>query len=167
MIFAHLPAGFITTKILEKQLHITDQKERKYFYIIGLIFSIIPDFDVLYFYMFNSSIHHHKFFPHLPVFWLLFFSAAAIFVYFIKKPIWTYLFIVAMVNIIVHLILDSITAPLWWFYPLSDTAVMLIEVPARYSHWFISMILHWSFLLELLIIVTALYFLIQPKLKRQ
>ncbi len=166
MIFAHLPAGFITTKILEHRLHITGKKEQKYFYIIGLIFSVIPDFDVFYFYAFNSSMHHHKFSPHLPFFWLLFFSIGAIFIYFIKKLIWVKFYIVALANIIVHLLLDSITAPLWWFYPLSNMPIMLIEVPAQYNHWFISMAFHWSFLLEVAIIATALYLLIKPKLKR-
>ena len=42
-----------------------------------------------------------------------------------------------------------------WGAPFSDHETTLVEVPARYAHWIVSMVLHWTFGVELLIAAVA------------
>ena len=42
-----------------------------------------------------------------------------------------------------------------WLWPFSDRLITLAVVPARYDHWVISFILHWSFLAEIAITLLA------------
>ncbi|MCP4934015.1 MAG: hypothetical protein GY927_07365 [bacterium] len=57
--------------------------------------------------------------------------------------------------VMLHLCLDSIAAPIFWLMPMMERRVELVSVPARYSHWIISYLLHWTFALELAIWLSA------------
>ena len=70
MLIAHLPAGYLVTKALIRVLPSDNSIDTKHLLVFGLAFSVIPDLDLFYFYFVDSSAHHHKLFPHLPIFWL-------------------------------------------------------------------------------------------------
>jgi inner membrane protein len=58
-------------------------------------------------------------------------------------------------NIILHLILDSIVGDIAWLYPLSDKQFALFTVPAKYTFWIWSFVLHWTFLFEICVLIAA------------
>jgi len=70
MLIAHLPAGYLLTKALIAKLPSHAALNKRYLLFLGLFFSIVPDLDLFYFYFVDSTEHHHKLFPHVPVFWL-------------------------------------------------------------------------------------------------
>lgn len=51
---------------------------------------------------------------------------------------------------------DTVAGGTLWGYPFNDTLFALTVVPADYSHWIISVMLQWTFLLEIAVWVYAL-----------
>ena len=157
MLIAHLPAGYLVTKAVIKRLRFDSIIEAKYLWMLGVLFSIVPDLDLFYFYLFDSSVHHHKLFPHLPIFWLgafmLFFALA----FSIKSRALYYAGLVCGINVLVHLLLDTFVGFVWWLYPAIDKPYYLVLIPNNYGHWIINFILHWSFVFELIIVGSAIY----------
>ena len=148
MLIAHMASGYVVAKAFKQ--------EKKPIIISSMIFSVLPDLGLLYFYLFDSSIIHRHFFPHLPVVMvstLLITLPLYPLKFFEKLRIYYLLF---FTNWFVHLVLDTFTERIFWLYPLSNHGFQLIEVPAVYSHWIVSFILHWSFVVELAIVALAL-----------
>jgi len=154
MLIAHIPAGYIISKPFnkDKKLSIT---------LSSMIFSILPDLGLIYFYFFDSTISHRTFFPHLPIVMLIAFMITFPFYhlkFFEKFRIYYWLF---FANWFIHLVLDTITERIFWMYPFSEHGFMLIEIPAVYDHWITSFVLHWSFALEIAIVVVAIVLLLR------
>jgi inner membrane protein len=57
----------------------------------------------------------------------------------------------------VHLCLDSIVGDIWWLAPFVDRPFSLFTVPALYQPWWLNFLLHWSFGLELGLVVWAVF----------
>ncbi|MCL2721721.1 MAG: hypothetical protein FWD47_10340, partial [Treponema sp.] len=132
MLISHIPSGYIIAKIFKQN--------KKSVVISSLIFSILPDLGLIYFYFFNSSVSHRHFFPHLPVVMVTAFLITLPLYhikFFEKIRIYYKLF---FVNWLVHLVLDTFTERIFWFYPLSNYGFQLIEIPAHYNHWIISFV---------------------------
>lgn len=168
MLIAHLPAGIITSHVLTKRVsHKFTRPQIKKLWIIGILFSIIPDFDLIYFYGVSSAVHHHKFFPHLPIFWLGFFALAFALLKLVEYLKSTRLhfyragLFIASCNILIHLLLDTFVGYIWWLYPAIDQPYFLVDIPANYSHWIISFVLHWSFIAEIIIVLFGLRIIYQ------
>ncbi|MEM8593156.1 MAG: metal-dependent hydrolase, partial [Pseudomonadota bacterium] len=63
MILAHLPAGYILGRAL---------KPAPYVMPAALIGSMLPDFDLIFFYLIDDrAIHHHRYWVHIPGFWVI------------------------------------------------------------------------------------------------
>jgi len=56
---------------------------------------------------------------------------------------------------LVHMLLDSVVGDVRWFAPLSDRFFSIATVPAIHQPWWLNFFLHWSFLLELALVGTA------------
>ncbi len=56
-----------------------------------------------------------------------------------------------------HMLLDSIVGDIWWFAPFVDQPYALFTVEAVYKPWWLNFILHWSFAIEIGILLWALY----------
>jgi hypothetical protein len=69
MIFAHAPAGYILTRILQKKLN------TKKHLIWGIVASITPDLDLIYKKYFDPIVgrNHREYITHTPFFWLILF----------------------------------------------------------------------------------------------
>ena len=148
MLIAHIPSGYIIAKIFKQ--------EKKSVVVSSLIFSVWPDLGLIYFYLFDSSVSHRHFFPHLPIVMVsAFFITLPLYRTKVFEKIRIY-YVLFFVNWLVHLILDTFTERIFWLYPLSNHGFQLIEVPAVFSHWIISFVLHWSFAVELAIAAFAL-----------
>lgn len=157
MILAHLPAGYLVSRAFKAQ--------RGPILWAALIGAVLPDFDMFWFHLIDhASIHHHRYWVHAPGFWVI---VAALVLPVIAKlwPDALKLAIVFFTSVLIHLILDTVGGGIMWVWPFSQQLYSLITVPAAHSHWVISFLLHWSFLAELSIVATALWFFFSRKLQ--
>lgn len=152
---AHLPAGYILG-------HMTRSKGA----VLGavLLASVLPDFDMLWFHLVDGgSVHHHRYWPHVPAFW----AAVAVIILplisLFKRP-WLLPAILCFAAILIHLILDTLVGDIMWLWPASDAFVRLATVSPTHSHWMLSFLFHWSFAVEVVITLTALLLLRQRRL---
>lgn len=160
MFIGHLPAGYLLTKGIHK---IT--KSKKYLYL-GLIASIFPDFDLIYFYLIdNQSTLHHSYWIHIPFYWLIISSLTFLLIWLTRKKALIIPAIIFFTNIFLHLILDTIVGKIEWLFPLSTKPYYLFEVPSIYNFWVYNFFLHWTFLFEIAVIIGAIYLIIRKTLK--
>lgn len=155
MFIGHLPAGYVTAKLLFKQFAGTGVAA-KLFVLAGVLGAIAPDFDMFYFYWVdNRQNHHHTYWPHYPALWLTVLVASSIWFNFARKKSGAALALIFSINGFVHMLLDSIVGDIWWFAPVVNQPFVLFTVEAVYKPWWLNFILHWSFALEILVFVWA------------
>lgn len=155
MFIAHLPAGYLLTRFMQRKLGTT-----KYLWV-GLVGSVLPDIDMLYFYLVDDrqTLHHH-YWTHIPFLWFCFailLAAAALMTRHRRTVAAAGL--VFLANIFIHLVLDTIVGGIAWlypFFPLYDSDLTLVTVPATHDLWIWSFVFHWTFLLELLLLTLAI-----------
>jgi hypothetical protein len=69
MIVAHLPAGYLVSRLVVYRLG-SWNVTLKWVLLAGLFGSIAPDLDLLYAYFFAHTYrHHHTYWTHLPIVW--------------------------------------------------------------------------------------------------
>jgi inner membrane protein len=74
----HLPAGHLITNALLRGRRVPEAARRRLL-AAGLLASVAPDLDLLYFYRLSDRQRvHHEYLPHLPLAWLPAFEAAAV-----------------------------------------------------------------------------------------
>lgn len=154
MFFAHLPAGYLVGRGMLKTGSATLQQARQLM-LVALVAGIAPDFDLLYFYLVDSSKSHHFLWPHIPFFWL----PLAILAGLLKLAGRDHLSAIALtafLSVMLHLLLDSVAGGIFWLWPFSQEVVVIQHVPAKYQFWIANFILHWTFLLELFVIAVAM-----------
>lgn len=145
MFIGHLPAGYVLSRAF------SDRRAQA----AVLIGSVLPDADLLYFYTLSDrAVVHHEYWTHIPAFWLLVCGVTWIALQLTGSAYRIYV-APLLVGILLHLCLDSIAGSVLWFAPFSEAKVTLVHVPALYSPWVLNFIFHWTFLLELAVIVTA------------
>ncbi|HXV32257.1 MAG TPA: metal-dependent hydrolase, partial [Sinorhizobium sp.] len=129
MFIAHLPAGYLLTHRIGGQRRTSSGAA----FAVGLTFSILPDFDLLYFYLIDQrQTLHHDYWPHTPLFWLAMAGTFALALRLAGKREYMVLVWVALANVLLHLALDSIAADIRWLYPFSEARFNLVEIPARF-----------------------------------
>lgn len=157
MFIAHLPAGYLATRSV-LQRHPVPAPLRGRLLALGMAASVLPDLDLLWFYFVDQRRNvHHAYLPHLPLFWLALFAAAALVLRLrgAGRTTWLAAMIVAA-NILLHLLLDTIAGGIRWLWPFSRAELVVVHVPARYDPWVLNFVLHWTFALELVILAAAL-----------
>lgn len=155
MLIAHLPAGYLLTKFIQKT---TGTKK---YMRLGLIASVFPDIDMLYFHFVSNNKSHHEFITHMPIFWffVMFFSVGLVSTFIKNEKKYNRVllaFFIFFANIFLHLLLDSFAAPIRWIYPFYNYNFELIHVPNKYGWWVWNFVLHWSFLAEIAIVIASL-----------
>jgi inner membrane protein len=155
MFFAHSAAGYLLSKPLSAYLA-KNNREVKQLLLIGMTGSIFPDLDLLYFYLIDAQQHpHHSYWTHIPYFWALvssFFMAVAS---ILNSRMLAHVIAVFTLNILLHLFLDTFFGGIYWLLPFERTCTVLFEIPARYAWWPLNYLLHWSIILELVIVSLA------------
>lgn len=158
MFIAHLPAGYISTKYIINKADTASlgPGNTKLYMVVGLIAAMLPDFDMVYFYLIDNRQHlHHGYVTHLPFFWAIpVILWALISLIFKNKKSLLFAAIVG-VNVFLHLFLDTFVGKVRWLYPLSNMDFYFFDVPARYNWWVWNFVLHWTFLFELTILFIA------------
>jgi inner membrane protein len=155
MFIAHLPAGYVATKKLQDKMKVYK------FLWVGLVASVLPDIDLLWFYFVDHRQHnHHDYLTHSPFFWLIILVGTLLILFLIKKLNRTTLSVVVFffANLYLHFILDTFVGGINWGYPFFNKEIFLYEITPQYHPWFLNFILHPSFILEIAIIIYGLIY---------
>lgn len=155
MFIGHLPAGYILSNIArERALNICAWK---FVLLTGLIGSVIPDIDLIYFYLIDGrQTHHHSYITHTPFFWLIIYLTSTTLSILFKNKKALYLTGIFTASVLTHLLLDSITGKIYWGYPFSNEHLTLVDVEAKHSWWVMNFVLHWTFIFELLLFTASI-----------
>lgn len=160
MFIGHLPAGYVLTKKIQKRT----QVDR--FLSVGLLASILPDFDLIYFYGFDGHQNlHHSYWIHIPFYWLIIALVTFLMLIPVKKKEYYVLALIFFANVFLHLFLDTIVGKIEWLYPFSEHSYFFFEVPARYSFWVWNFVFHWTFLFEIAVIIWAAFLFLKERKK--
>ena len=162
MIIGHLPAGYVASRLAFARFESTGIA-LKWFLVAGILGSVAPDFDMLYFHLIDGRRHHHHtYFTHWPIVWsaLLLLSAAWFCAGWQKSR--AALAVIFSFNGCLHMALDSIVGDIWWLAPFVDQRFSLFVVPAYYKWAYLNFFLHWSFAFELALVAWAVYLWRRP-----
>jgi len=148
MLTAHLPSGYVLARLAP---------QRCWLLPAALLGAVLPDFDMLWFHFVDQgSIHHHRYWVHVPAFWAGI-AALTLPILAIRARNLLPAAGVFFAALFLHLVLDTIGGGILWAAPFTPHLYSLVEVPATQSHWILSFLLHWTFLLELAIWGAAFY----------
>ena len=153
MFFAHIPAGYLVSRALVRG----NPFPLKFVLFAGMAGGMLPDIDLLYLYLLDSTPqHHHTYWTHLPIDWLgctvLAWVAARKCSAAFRLGLAAFL-----LGWLSHLLLDTLTGDIWWLYPLVDQPYSLVKIEARYQPWWMNYLLHWSMAVEAAIIALAVW----------
>lgn len=155
MLIAHLPAGYLLARRIVPRLA-ADRAIARRLMAVGLAASVLPDIDLVYFYLIDGrQTPHHDYWTHIPAFWLAAIMAASGLLCLARIGIPWRACLVLLSGILLHLALDTATGGIFWAWPLSLHRFLLVEIPARFDWWVWSFVLHWTFLAELAITAWA------------
>lgn len=165
MFIAHLPAGYLLTRFVLKKTNYTTQRHTNYFYLLGALFSVLPDFDLFYFYFFNASQPHHVYAPHIPLYWPLISSVVFIVAYKIKSNDLKLTAMLLLGNTLLHMLLDTLAGGIMWLYPYTSEFIRFSYIPATHNLWVMNFIMHWTFIFEIIICLTAIVIFLHDHFK--
>ncbi len=150
MFIAHLPAGYLLSRDLERRLG-------PGLLAAGLLGSIFPDLDLLRFYLLDERrTPHHAYWTHWPLAWLLLgaLTLGACAVAASRRG--AALTVTFVASVLLHLALDTVPSSIRWLAPLSMQGFNLVSVPPGRGWWVANFVLHWTFCLELGICLWAM-----------
>jgi inner membrane protein len=157
MFIGHAPASYLMTSALRRRAWALDHPGWIW---LGVAAGLFPDLDLIYFYTLDHRRHlHHSYVTHLPFDWLLVTIAAALAAASCARV--RRLAVVFLVNVWLHLALDSVVGRIEWLYPWSERGYALFDVPARFGRQFhvLNYVLHWTFLFEIALVAAAFWFI--------
>ena len=149
MITAHLPSGYVLSHMAGWQKSVA---------VAAIVGAGFPDIDLLwYFYVDNTSIHHHRYWVHAPAFAL---GAGALLVLALHPfaPRLRAVGIAFAAGWFLHICLDGLVGEIMWLWPINDTLYAMIDQPPSGGQLVSARLLQWSFFLELPIWASAIYF---------
>jgi len=185
MMVAHLPAGYLLSKLLALRLALPQRVV-----VCGMLGAIAPDLDMLLFYWDKGDIHHHSYAPHWPIFWLA--SCLIISLLTARNIKWRAAVWMFHANALLHIVLDSLASPIAWFQPLyrfeslnitwctepiddcvrccspwtggpdptftaTEVYITVLGQPVL-KGWHLNFLTDWTFALEVLLLVAAISF---------
>ena len=156
MFIAHAPMGYImSTSFLKRYGKLPATTSMVL--LFGVLGSIAPDFDMIYFYLIdNRQTHHHNYITHWPIIWATLLAASTIWLRSSHKSKSPWLAFIFSLGGFIHIVLDSFVGDIWWFSPFANEPYAMFTVPARFSPWWLNFVFHWSFAVELIICAWAM-----------
>jgi inner membrane protein len=163
MLIAHAPAGYLLARLLSRTMQrntVSSEGNVKWHYTFiaaGILGGIFPDFDLGYQFLFDPLVDsHHSYFTHLPVFWL-----AAWCILFgigtgLKNRSFMALSTIFCLSAGLHLVFDTLTGVIYWFYPISGKGINMFKVADVHVWWVHNYMYHWTFLFEIGIVMVAM-----------
>lgn len=150
MFIAHLPAGYLTARLMARPPGGTATPA---LLLAGMAGGVFPDLDLVYGALVDGGrVHHHRYWPHLPLVWLAVTAIAASWNRAFRLRPALMVFLAAVWG---HLLLDSVAGDIWWLWPWHDTPFSLVDIPFAHASWWMNYLLHWTFGLELAITAAA------------
>lgn len=144
MIIGHLPAGYICSRLIFPRLQRFGVSSRGLI-VAGMSGALAPDLDVVYFYVMDHRQHYlHSYWPRFPVVWLGLLITSALWLGVGPRKTGRVALVFSL-NGVLHMLLDTVAAKMWWFEPFSDQSFALFTVPVVMKPWWLSFIFHWSF----------------------
>lgn len=123
-----------------------------------MLASVFPDIDMLYFYFIDHRQHlHHSYWTHIPFWWLTILAIAMLCEILACNARYRQVVQIVALNVLLHLLLDTVAGKILWFAPFSRIGIVLVEVPPRYGWWVWNYILHWTFGIEIILILIATF----------
>jgi inner membrane protein len=157
MFISHIPAGYIISRFLVRHVAVHGISIVA-FLRAGVVGALVPDFDMLYFYLVDHrQHHHHTYVTHYPVVWLFLLFVSLIWLFLARTKNHAACAAIFSLNGLAHISFDTIVGDIWWLAPWVDKPFALFTVPALYKPWWLSFLLHWSFALEIAVLLWALY----------
>ena len=152
MFIAHLPAGYLTARLVA---HLGRTTATPALIVSGMVGGIFPDIDLLYATLIDHwQVNHHRYWTHLPQVWL---AISAVALPLFRKPGVARQAVTGfLLAVWGHLLLDSGAGDIWWLWPWLDTPFSLVNIPASYSPWWLNYLLHWTFVVELGFVLLAI-----------
>ncbi|MBF0186364.1 MAG: metal-dependent hydrolase [Magnetococcales bacterium] len=144
MIIGHLPISYLAAVAMHSRT------QGRFPVWVGCVAGVVPDVDMIWFYLVDSSTHHHQLVTHWPVSWV---GVAMLLMILFQR--YTFVVVAALGFVFLHLLLDTIAGAIPWLAPFDMTPSTWVVVPARYSWWVANFIFHWTFLLELVLTISA------------
>jgi dipeptide/tripeptide permease len=170
MLIAHGPAGYLLTRFLSRTLFkdivVPERKNRLYqrLMVAGVLGGIFPDFDFIYHLFIDSArTSHHSYLTHIPMFWLALLLIFAGYGGLRKNIPFMALSSTFCLGAILHLVLDTLTGVVYWFYPLSSKGLNIFKVADIHVWWVHNYTYHWTFLIEIGIIAAAMIIFMRVK----
>ena len=164
MFIAHLPAGYLLSRGLLSRFsegRLNPHQQRTLMFA-GLIASVLPDVDWLYYYLFSHQNRaHHTYWTHVPLFWLTFGLLAYLLNRLANHPLWNRIVFFIVSNALLHLLLDTVAGKIRWLYPWSSQWFQIIAIPHSRSGGVMNYLTQWMMLLELSITGCAFWVAIQ------
>ncbi len=149
MFIAHVPAGYLLSRALPAA------RRDRIVARAAVVGSVFPDVDLLWAYGVKlGRVHHHTLPTHIPAVWLVV-GAAALVLARAAAPRHVRVVAAFLAGGGLHLMLDTFVGDVMWAWPLSDRFVHVVTVPATHRLWLLSFALHWTFLVEIGICLTA------------
>jgi len=134
---------------------------------LGLLGSLLPDLDMLYFYLIDDRQYlHHGYWTHIPLFWLALFGLVLAGGAVLRQPSVLPAAAIFFSNVFIHLGLDTIVGKVRWLAPFSSHDFVMFDVPARYGWWVWNFVFHWTFLFEITIVFAAVVTLVNSRRTR-
>jgi inner membrane protein len=166
MFIAHGPASYLFSQFLIKN-YLNERftsKERAWLVVACIMAGVIPDIDLLYFYLIdNRQNTHHSYLTHIPFFWVVLMSVCFFISTVYKQKKLQIILVLLSANLLLHLILDIMCGSILWLYPFSGKTFTFVTVPAIHQWWVWNFILHWTFLIEIIITSFAAYVLFKSR----
>ncbi len=149
MFIGHLPSTYLAFKLA------APRSLSNAAFKAGMLGAVLPDIDMLWFYVVdNRGHHHHEYFTHRPAVWLGLLILCALLMWSTRTrhaPAG----IALCAGALTHMVFDSIAGSIGWLWPLSDAAFPLVIVQPTHSHWILSFLAHWTFKVEIAVMVVA------------
>ncbi len=161
MLIAHLPSGYVLGSLVRGP-----GRQGQDAMVAAMVGSVVPDIDMLYFHFVDGGhMHHHDYITHWPLFWL----ATGLTSLVVGRLLgWPNLPAIGLffAGAMLHMLLDTVASPIMWLVPFDRHAFELVTVPAAYGNWVVSLMLHWTFGLEILICAWALWLALRQLSRR-
>jgi len=154
MLIGHLPAGYFLTRYLIKK----NKLPLNVFWLgLGLIASILPDFDIAWIIIHDTTISSHRnYYTYYPIFWLLLFLISVLVYFFVKKKWLIKGIYLVFGNIFLHFLLDTPFVGIKWFWPVYNKFIGIYNTGFTGGFLVENFFTHWFWYLEICLWLAAI-----------